>query len=89
MELVFLSSSDLHGYILPTDYQSRQDCNAPFGLSRVSSVIKREQETYGKDNVVITDSGDFLQGSPLASFAQSAKNIVQVKEFLSLYNAIV
>ena len=88
MELVFLSSSDLHGYILPTDYQSRQDCNAPFGLSRVSSVIKREQETYGKDNVVITDSGDFLQGSPLASFAQSAKNIVQVKEFLSLYNAI-
>ena len=43
MKLVFLHSSDTHGYLLPTDYQSTGDYDAPYGLSRVASAIKAEK----------------------------------------------
>lgn len=65
MQLVFLHSSDTHGFLLPTDYQNKTDYNASFSLSRVSSVIKAEKKKYGANNVVVTDAGDCLQGSPL------------------------
>ena len=36
MQLVFLHSSDTHGFLLPTDYQNKTDYHAPFSLSRVT-----------------------------------------------------
>ena len=54
MKLVFLHSSDTHGFLLPTDYQNKTDYHAPFSLSRVSSVIKSEKKKYGDNNVVVT-----------------------------------
>lgn len=88
MKLVFLHSSDTHGFLLPTDYQNKTDYNAPFSLSRVSSVIKAEKKKYGADHVVVTDAGDCLQGSPLASYTHSTGNYDDLYKFTEAYNAV-
>ncbi|WP_251717024.1 bifunctional metallophosphatase/5'-nucleotidase [Lactobacillus agrestimuris] len=88
MKLVFLHSSDTHGFLLPTDYQDKGDYNAPISLSRVSSAIKAEKAKYGVENVVVTDSGDCLQGSPLASYAHSTGDYTDLGIFTEAYNAV-
>lgn len=88
MKLVFLSSSDIHGYILPTDYQDNKNYEVPFSLSRVSSVIKSERAKYGKENVVVADTGDCLQGSPLASYVHDIRDYSAQKTYANFYNAI-
>ncbi|MCT7749034.1 MAG: bifunctional metallophosphatase/5'-nucleotidase, partial [Lactobacillus crispatus] len=88
MYLVFLHSSDTHGFLLPTDYQNKTDYHAPFSLSRVSSVIKSEKKKYGDNNVVVTDAGDCLQGSPLASYAHSTGDYSDLRIFTQAYNAV-
>lgn len=44
MKLVILHSSDTHGFLMPTDYQNKDNYDAPISLSRVSSVVKSEKE---------------------------------------------
>lgn len=88
MKLVFLHSSDTHGFLLPTDYQDRKDYNAPFSLSRVSSAIKAEKQKWGAENVVVTDAGDCLQGSPLASYTHSTADYHDLAKFTAAYNAV-
>ncbi|WEV51973.1 bifunctional UDP-sugar hydrolase/5'-nucleotidase [Lactobacillus sp. ESL0731] len=88
MKLVFLHSSDIHGYLLATDYQTNTDYDAPFGLSRVASVIKAEQAKYGAENVIVTDAGDCLQGAPLASYVHNAGTKEALKQYTDVYNAI-
>lgn len=88
MKLVFLHSSDTHGFLLPTDYQDKKNYDAPFGLSRVSTAIKAEKEKYGAQNVVVTDAGDCLQGSPLASYAHTTGNLRDLAIFTEAYNEV-
>ncbi|CCI85361.1 2,3-cyclic nucleotide 2-phosphodiesterase [Lactobacillus pasteurii DSM 23907 = CRBIP 24.76] len=88
MKLIFLHSSDTHGFLLPTDYQTAGDYTSPIGLSRVSAVIKAEREKYGAENVIVTDAGDCLQGSPLASYAHSTENMADLDVFTQAYNLI-
>lgn len=88
MKLVFLHSSDTHGFLMPTDYQDKNDYRAPFSLSRVSSAIKSEKEKYGASNVVVTDAGDCLQGSPLATFTHKDESYHDLKTFTEAYNKI-
>ncbi|CCI87769.1 bifunctional metallophosphatase/5'-nucleotidase [Lactobacillus gigeriorum] len=88
MKLVFLHSSDTHGFLMPTDYQVSGDYTAPIGLSRVSSVVKSERKKYGADKVVVTDAGDCLQGSPLASYAHSTGDMTDLDTFTQAYNKI-
>lgn len=88
MKLVFLHSSDTHGFLMPTDYQDRNDYHAPFGLARVSSTIKSEIAKYGRDHVLVTDAGDCLQGSPLASYARTLPDYRGLAQFTAAYNAI-
>lgn len=90
MKLIFLHSSDTHGFILPTDYQNKNDYNAPFGLSRVSSVIKDQKKKYGADHIVVTDAGDCLQGSPLATYTHNSakENYNNLNKFTEAYNAV-
>ena len=88
MKLVFLHSSDTHGFLLPTDYHNKTDYDAPVSLSRVSSVIKSEKGKYGADHVVVTDAGDCLQGSPLASYTHSTGDYNDLLKFTEAYNAV-
>ncbi|MFD1420595.1 bifunctional metallophosphatase/5'-nucleotidase [Lactiplantibacillus songbeiensis] len=68
MQIKLISTSDVHGYLAPTDYSRRTDV-APFGLSRAATLIR--QLTATDDDTVwpiVIDNGDFVQGSPLTYF---------------------
>ncbi|MFC6181755.1 bifunctional metallophosphatase/5'-nucleotidase [Lactiplantibacillus daowaiensis] len=68
MQIKLISTSDVHGYLAPTDYSSR-DHVAPFGLSRAATLIQQLTQT-DDDTVwpIVIDNGDFVQGSPLTYF---------------------
>lgn len=88
MKLAILHTSDTHGFITPTSYQKKENYNAPYSLSRVSSVIAQEREKYGRNNVLVTDSGDSLQGSPLASYIQKLSKNEGLKALSDAYNIV-
>ena len=88
MKLVFLHSSDIHGFIFPTDYQKQNAYSAPFGLIRLCSIIKQQRDKYGAENVIVTDSGDCLQGSPLAAYVHESNNDANLKAFAAYYKQI-
>jgi 2',3'-cyclic-nucleotide 2'-phosphodiesterase/3'-nucleotidase len=62
--LRILSTSDIHGAVLAKDYANNSITD--YGLSRVSSVLKR----FRNENTILMDIGDDLQGSPLMYFHQ-------------------
>ena len=53
-------TSDLHGYIYPTDYRSQQERN--IGLFKCASQFHKD------GNTLVIDGGDILQGSPLGAY---------------------
>ena len=53
-------TSDLHGYIYPTDYRSREERD--IGLFKCASQFHKD------GNTLIIDGGDILQGSPLGAY---------------------
>lgn len=68
MQIKLISTSDVHGYLAPTDY-SRRDHVAPFSLSRAATLI--QQLTAVDDETVwpiVIENGDYVQGSPLTYF---------------------
>lgn len=84
MKLTILSTSDTHGYLLPTDYRDRQ-LNAKYGLTKAATVIKDEQ-AQAEGPVLIIENGDFLQGSAFAYY--QAKIAQQYFDMTSVYNGI-
>ena len=52
-------TSDLHGYIYPTDYRSREIRD--IGLFKCASQFRKD------GNTLVIDGGDILQGSPLGA----------------------
>lgn len=84
MKLTILSTSDTHGYVLPTDYRDRQ-LNAKFGLSKAATVIKEEQD-QAEGPVLLIENGDFLQGSAFAYY--QAKVAQQYFGMTSVYDSI-
>ncbi|WP_082691375.1 bifunctional metallophosphatase/5'-nucleotidase [Paenibacillus rubinfantis] len=59
-----LVTSDIHGYIYPTDY--RTDEERPLGLAKLATLIRRERmHTPG---LLLIDNGDVIQGTPLCTF---------------------
>ena len=56
-KLTIYFTSDLHGYIYPTDYRSRQERD--IGLFKCASRFHKD------GNTLVIDGGDILQGSPL------------------------
>lgn len=64
-----LVTSDVHGYIMPTDFSGEVDL--PLGLGKMASVIEEERK---RNNVLLIENGDFIQGSPLTYYEQSFKS---------------
>lgn len=69
VQITILGTTDLHGNINPIDYYTNKPDNR--GLAKVATLIKRVRKEH--PNVLLVDSGDTIQGSPLASF-HSRKN---------------
>lgn len=75
-KLTIAHTSDVHGYIMPYSYAD--NLNAPLGLSKVQEITKNIP------NKLLIDTGDFLQGSALATYI--AEQNPQVHPFSSILN---
>ncbi|WP_412989601.1 bifunctional metallophosphatase/5'-nucleotidase [Pediococcus siamensis] len=68
MKLTILSTSDVHGYLYPTNYSQRKD-QRNYGLLKAAAKIKQLKQQAASDEWVITiENGDFIQGSPLTYY---------------------
>lgn len=63
--LQILSTTDLHGWVLPFDYATDQ-ADERYGLAKVATLIDSVRQTTS--NVLLLDAGDFLQGNQLAEY---------------------
>lgn len=64
VQITILGTTDLHGNLNPIDYYTNKPDNR--GLAKVATLIKRIRKE--QPNVLLIDSGDTIQGSPLESF---------------------
>src|SRR5215212_9305920 len=64
VQITILGTTDLHGNLNPIDYYTNKPDNR--GLAKVATLIKRIRKE--SPNVLLIDSGDTIQGSPLESF---------------------
>lgn len=70
LQIVILGTTDLHGNLYPVDYYTDKKDNR--GLAKIATLIKQVR----KDNqhVVLVDSGDTIQGTPLAYYHNKKNN---------------
>jgi len=62
-----LSTTDMHGRSTLRDVATQQeDLN---NMARVATIVKAQEEKYGKDNILIIDNGDTIQGNLVAQYA--------------------
>src|SRR5215208_5357295 len=64
VQITILGTTDLHGNINPIDYYTNKPDNR--GIAKIATLIKRVRKEQA--NVVLIDSGDTIQGTPLESF---------------------
>lgn len=81
MNITFLETSDMHGYVSPTDYSGRTDL--ALGAAKVSPKLK-ELRAKADGPVITIENGDFIQGSPLSYYL--AKEYGSAKKLTSLIN---
>ena len=62
-QLKLYFTSDLHGYVYPTDYTDRTE--KPMGMLNIVSNYKKD------GNTLIIDGGDTIQGSPFMTYLSS------------------
>src|SRR5918992_2734263 len=71
VQITILGTTDLHGNINPIDYYTNKPDNR--GFAKVATLIKRVRKE--QPNTLLVDSGDTIQGSPLASFHSRKNNV--------------
>jgi 2',3'-cyclic-nucleotide 2'-phosphodiesterase (5'-nucleotidase family) len=70
VQIVVLGTTDLHGNLLPIDYYTDKADNR--SLAKVATLIRRVRKE--NQNVVLIDSGDTIQGTPLAYYHNKKNN---------------
>lgn len=65
VKLKIVETSDIHGNYYPYDFIHRRD--AAGSLARVHAFVQKNREVY-KDNLILLDNGDILQGQPTAYY---------------------
>src|SRR5436190_23854336 len=68
--LVIISTTDMHGRIFPIDYYTNKYDNV--GIAKVATLVK-EARKNGPD-LLLLDSGDTIQGTPLEYFHNKRNN---------------
>lgn len=65
VRLKFIQTSDIHGNYFPYNFIEEKPWDG--SLARVYSLVCKEREIY-KDNLLLIDNGDILQGQPTAYY---------------------
>ncbi|MBL1225903.1 bifunctional metallophosphatase/5'-nucleotidase [Enterococcus sp. BWR-S5] len=83
MKLTFFETSDIHGYISPTNYAGGQ--NLAIGAAKVAAKLKKLR-VQAAGPIITIENGDFIQGSPLSYYV--AKNQQWLPDFTRVINAM-
>ena len=59
-------TSDLHGYVYPTDYRDASENNMNMGILKIINAFDKD------GNTLIIDGGDTIQGSPFTNYLSSS-----------------
>jgi 2',3'-cyclic-nucleotide 2'-phosphodiesterase/3'-nucleotidase len=70
LHLVILGTTDLHGNLFPIDYYTDKSDNR--GLAKIATIIKRTRQE--NKNILLIDSGDTIQGTPLEYYHNKKNN---------------
>lgn len=70
VHVTIVSTTDLHGNILPVDYYTNRP--AERGLAKAATVIRQARRE--NPNLLLLDSGDTIQGTPLAYYHNKKNN---------------
>jgi 2',3'-cyclic-nucleotide 2'-phosphodiesterase/3'-nucleotidase len=68
--VVILQTTDMHGRVFPIDYYSNKYDNV--GIAKVATLIKEARKT--DPDLMLVDSGDTIQGTPLEYFHNKRNN---------------
>lgn len=74
--LTVFETSDVHGYLFPTDYQSRKQ-EAGFGLFKLAALLENERKELNGPSLTI-ENGDVIQGSPFTHYIVKEKKEASV-----------
>jgi 2',3'-cyclic-nucleotide 2'-phosphodiesterase / 3'-nucleotidase len=90
LDLVILSTTDVHGWIMPWDYYNDTP-EERFGLVKAATLIDSIRSEH--DFTVLLDAGDWLQGNPLAEYYATVDTtqpypFLQAVDYLN-YDAVV
>ncbi len=81
--VVILSTTDMHGRIFPVDYYTNQYDNV--GIAKVATLVKEARKT--DPDLMLVDSGDTIQGTPLEYF-QNKRNNTPADPMMLAMNAL-
>ncbi|HEY2975686.1 MAG TPA: 5'-nucleotidase C-terminal domain-containing protein [Pyrinomonadaceae bacterium] len=70
VHIVVLGTTDLHGNLFPVDYYTNKADNR--GLTKVATLVKQFRKE--NQNVLLIDSGDTIQGTPLEYYHNKKNN---------------
>jgi len=70
VQIVILCTTDLHGNLYPTDYYTNKPDNR--GLAKIATLIRQIRKDNA--NVMLIDSGDTIQGTPLEYYHNKKNN---------------
>jgi 2',3'-cyclic-nucleotide 2'-phosphodiesterase / 3'-nucleotidase len=68
--VVILGTTDMHGRVFPVDYYTNKYDNV--GITKVATLIKEARKT--DPDLLLVDSGDTIQGTPLEYFHNKRNN---------------
>src|SRR5947208_6397852 len=68
--LVIISTTDMHGRIFPIDYYTNKYDNV--GIAKVATLVKEARKN--DPDLLLLDSGDTIQGTPLEYFHNKRNN---------------
>ena len=86
MKLTILATSDMHGYIKPSNFGAK-DQDMPFGSAKAATIIK-EKKAASDGPVLTIENGDFIQGSPLSYYIARRRKTNNPAELINVLNLI-
>ncbi|WP_228760037.1 bifunctional UDP-sugar hydrolase/5'-nucleotidase [Pseudactinotalea sp. HY158] len=71
VDLTLLGTTDTHGHVYNWDYFANEqytDQDDILGLTRVATYVSDVRDEVGAESVIVMDSGDAIQGTPLTTY---------------------